>query len=129
MTNTNTNTNDKEKFIFCTIIAIAFIAFLAITHFKSTTESDNKDYLIKTSQSKIIRLIKKNCITLVTYSSELNLDESLNELVNNQYLKLKHKLDNKQQIEVKEFILSSLKHLVNEDKELFNKYINIVTNN
>ena len=119
-------TNDKQIFIF---FVLPILALFGLMYFKSITESDNKDYLIKTSQSRIIRLIKKNCITLVTYSSELNLDESLNELVNNQYLKLKHKLDNKQQIEVKEFILSSLKRLVNEDKELFNKYINIVTNN
>ena len=125
----NTNTNDKEKFIFCTIIAIAFIAFLAITHFKSTAELDNKDYLIKKSQSKIMRLIDKNCIILVTYSSELNLDESLNELVNNQYLKLKHKLDNKQQQKVKNLILSSLECLENDNKELVKKYVNIITNN
>lgn len=121
-----TNTNDKETFIFC---ALPIIAFLAIIYFKSTAEVNNEDYIIKTSQSNIVRLIEKNCITLVTYSSELNLDESLNELVNNQYLKLKHKLDNKQQIEVKNHLLSSLKHLVNEDKKLFNKYINIVINN
>lgn len=123
---TTTTTNYKEAFIF---FVLPLLVFFGIIYFKDTAKVDNEDYIIKTSQSRIVRLIEKNCITLVTYSSELNLDESLNELVNNQYLKLKHKLDNKQQIEVKEFILSSLKHLVNEDKELFNKYINIVTKN
>jgi hypothetical protein len=129
MTNTTTKLITRKDLLTLLFFVLPFIAFLAITHFKYTTEADNADYIIKTSQSRIVRLIEKNCITLIAYSSELNLDESLNELVNNQYLKLKHKLDNEQQIEVKKTILSSLKHLVNEDKELFGKYINIVTNN
>lgn len=122
----NTTANNKDFFIFFVLFPFAF---LAIIYFKDTTETSNKDYLISTSQSRIVRLIEKNCITLVTYSSELNLDESLNELVNNQYLKLKHKLDNKQQQKVKNLILSSLECLENDNKELVKKYVNIITNN
>jgi hypothetical protein len=128
MTNTTKEQITRKDLPALLFFVLPFFAFLAIIYFKDTTEANN-DYIIKTSQSRIVRLIEKNCITLIAYSSELNLDESLNELVNNQYLKLKHKLDNEQQIEVKKTILSSLKHLVNEDKALFNKYINIVTNN
>jgi hypothetical protein len=129
MTNTTNTQITRKNLLALFFFVLPFFAFLAITHFKYTTEANNEDYIIKTSQSRIVRLIEKNCITLITYSSELNLDESLDELVNNQYLKLKHKLDNEQQQEVKKLILTSLKHLVNEDKELFGKYINIVTNN
>jgi uncharacterized pyridoxamine 5'-phosphate oxidase family protein len=137
MTNTLTkneriNVNEEIKIGLkhALFVLLSFLALLAIFYLKSLAEAkDDKDYIIKTSQSKIYRLIEDNCITLITYSSELNLDESLNELVNNQYLKLKHKLSNEQQLEVKKLILKSLKHLVNEDKELINEYIQIVNNN
>ena len=87
-------------------------------------------------QERIIERIQNNCDYLMCSSDIFNIDE-VDILINNQYLKHKFKLNNKQQQEVKECLLNALEYtrdnnIDEEDEELvelINEYIQIVTNN
>ena len=87
-------------------------------------------------QERIIERIQNNCDYLMCSSDIFNIDEAVDILINNQYLKHKFKLNNKQQQEVKECLLNALEYTrdnnIDEDEELvelINEYIQIVTNN
>ena len=87
-------------------------------------------------QERIIERIQNNCDYLMCSFDIFNIDE-VDILINNQYLKHKFKLNNKQQQEVKECLLNALEYtrdnnIDEEDEELvelINEYINIVNNN